>query len=96
MLLCLLFIKVNYSSCFDSVFASNMNLLFNHLSSKGYFVFHEQYSIFDKLWGVKCTFKSVSVPSRHWCFQTSLVFKGDPFSIKIGELKHNITDPLML
>ena len=36
--LLLLFIKVNYLSCFDSVFAS----------SKGYFVFHEQYSISDK------------------------------------------------
>ena len=54
-------------------------------------------------------FKSFSVPSSHGyiecivsllskrCFQTYLVLKGDPFlhSIKIGELKHTMTDPLM-
>ena len=55
-------------------------------------------------------FKSFSVPSRNryivcivsllskMYFQTYLVLKGDPFSIilKEMELKHNITDPLML
>ena len=68
------------------------------MSSKGNFVFHEQYSNLTSFGVLNAHFKSVSVPSRHgfivcivsllskMCFQSYLVLKGDPFSIILKEV----------